>query len=84
MDFDKYEASVYKNFDIENMNKIIEFLSDNGCDYINEILLNYLDLFLIKYDIFANKFNKLNIKYNNKLLEEVNNDMNILEEFYNI
>ena len=84
MDFNKFEDDVFKNIDIDNMSKIIKFLSDNGCNYIDELLSDYLDLFLIEYKEFIDKYNKLNIKYNNNFLEEASIDMNILEEFYNI
>ena len=46
--------------------------------------MNRLDLFTFDYDEFVLKFNKLNDKYNNRLIIEVSNDMNILEEFYSI
>lgn len=46
--------------------------------------MNRLDLFTFDYDEFVLKFNKLYDKYNNRLIIEVSNDMNILEEFYSI
>jgi len=78
---DKYEKYVYKNIDKENMYKIINLLYLNGCYFIDELLENYLDLFTIEYNTFANKFNILNKKYNNNLIDEISKDMNILEEF---
>ncbi len=81
MDFDKYESDVIKNIDKDNMNKIIEFLKSKNCDYIKELLDDYLDLFTFDYDEFVDKYNKLNDKYPN-YLELVKDDMNLLEEFY--
>ncbi len=78
---DKYEKYVYKNIDKENMYKIINLLYLNGCYFIDELLENYLDLFTIEYNEFENKFNILNKKYNNNLIDEISKDMNILEEF---
>ena len=46
----KYEPLVLKNIEENNMNKIIEFLLDEQVDYIEEILTNYLDIFLINID----------------------------------
>ena len=40
------------------------------------------NLFTFDYNDFVFRFNKLDNKYNNNLLEEISNDMNILEEFY--
>ena len=84
MDFDKYEKEVYKNLDKNNMDRIITFLKSNKCDYIEDLVEDYLDIFTFDYDNFIRIFNILNKKYNNNLINEISNDMNILEEFYNI
>lgn len=78
----KYEVSVLKNIDINNMKKIITFLETKDCDFIDEILTDYLDIFTFDYKIFVEKYDELNKEYNNQLLEKVRNDMNILEKFY--
>lgn len=78
----KYEVSVLKNIDTNNMKKIITFLETKDCDFIDEILTDYLDIFTFDYKIFVEKYDKLNKEYNNQLLEKVRNDMNILEKFY--
>lgn len=83
IDLSKYESSVYKNLDKDNIIKIINFLEKNNCAYIDELLEDYLDIFTFEYEDFVNKYNTLNKKYNNNLIEEISNDMNILEEFYN-
>lgn len=84
LDLSKYDQSVIRNIDKENTNKIIEFLIDNNCDYIEELLEDYLDIFTFEYDEFTDKYNKLNSKYNDNLIEEIREDMNILEELYTI
>lgn len=82
IDFSKYEKSVISNINKENVMKIVTFLSSEKCDYIEELFEDYLDLFTFDYNDFVNKYNKLNLKYNNNLLSFVKDDMNILEEFY--
>ena len=62
------------------MNKIIEFLLDEQVDYIEEILTNYLDIFLINIEEFKERFNNLKIKYGNNLVELIKDDLGILEE----
>ena len=84
IDLNKYDNSVLNNFDKNNTMKIINFLKENNCSYIDELLEDYLDIFTFEYEEFVNKFNKLNNKYNNKLIQEISNDMNILEEFYTV
>ncbi len=82
IDISKYEESVIKNLDKDNVDKILSFLSLNGCDYIEELLENYLDIFALEYNEFVIRFNKLNDKYNHNLINEIKDDMNILEELY--
>ena len=82
IDISKYEESVIKNLDKDNVDKILSFLSLNGCDYIEELLENYLDIFTFEYNEFVIRFNKLNDKYNHNLINEIKDDMNILEEIY--
>ena len=82
IDISKYEESVIKNLDKDNVDKILSFLSLNGCDYIEELLENYLDIYVFEYNEFVIRFNKLNDKYNHNLINEIMDDMNILEELY--
>ena len=82
IDMDKYEDSVIKSINKENTSKIVSFLVSQGCDYVDELLENYLDIFLFEYDDFVIRFNKLNDKYNHNIINEISDDMNILEEFY--
>ena len=80
---EKYSNTTLNNLDIENIKKIIQFLKDNNCDYIDDIIEDYLDIFIIDYDLFVNKFNKLNQKYNNNFLNMASEDMNLFEELFN-
>ena len=65
---DKYSGSVLDNFDDNNMLKIIGFLRDYCCDCIDDLLMDYMDLFTIPYAEFVSKFHKLNAKYDNCFL----------------
>lgn len=77
---EKYEKEVLKNLDIHNINRIIEFLKEEKVTYIDELLTDYLDLFLIDSNDFKNRFYKLKEKYGNNLVEIISYNMNILEE----
>lgn len=78
----KYSNSVVKNFNKENSLKILEFLNNNSCDFMDDVCENYLDLLGFDYEVFKYKYNKLNKKYDNKFLSLAGDDMNLLEEFY--
>ena len=79
---EKYEKSVFENLDRENVKKIIAFLIKEKCDYIEDIIDDYLDLFNFQYEEFVEKYNKLNKEFDGKFLEKASEDMNVLERFY--
>ncbi len=80
---EKYSDSVLKNLDKDNINKILEFIIQNDCDYIDELFEDYLDLFTIDYELFVKKFERCNKKYNNQYLQLASENMNLLEEMFN-
>ena len=82
IDISKYENSVINNIDKDNVRKIIYFLLEEKCNYVGELLEEYLDIFTFDYSEFVSKYNKLNEKYNHDLINVIREDMNILEEFY--
>ena len=79
---DKFEEGVIKNIDKQNAHKILAFLVNEKCDFIEDIISDYLDLFTFDYEEFVNKYTKLNEKYNGEFLKEVRANMDLLEEFY--
>ncbi len=80
--YDKYEPSVLQKLNFENINQIIDFLNNEKMSYIDEVLTDYLDLFLFPCEEFIQKFNKLKQKYGDDLVEKISENMNILEEMY--
>lgn len=82
IDLEKYDTEIYNNIDIENLGKIVKFMLENNCDYIDSLIDEYLDIFTFDYDDFIRKYNIINKKYNGNLIEKIRENMNILEEFY--
>ena len=79
---DKYSISVIANLNKDNIVKIIVFLEQQQCNFIEDIVTDYLDLLVIDYNEFVDKYNALNEKYNGRFLELVGENMDLLEEFY--
>ena len=79
---EKYEKSTLKNINKENMKKILKFLESQNCQFLEDIIEDYLDLFTFDFNDFVLKYKHLNEKYDHKFLEEASLDMNMLEEFY--
>ena len=67
---------------MNKIKKIIEFLVLRECDYIEDILEDYLDIFTIDYEEFVKRFEKINKNYNNEYLKLASEDMNLLEELF--
>lgn len=78
----KYSVNVFKNINKDNLSKILIFLEKNNCDYIEDILTDYLDIFMIEYEVFIEKYNIINKKYNNCFIKLASEDMNLFEEFF--
>lgn len=79
--FNQYEKDLFLNLDKDNYKKILDFLYIEVPEYTEDIITNYLDLFLINYEEFKDKYNKLKDKYGINFLKE---DISILEQIYNI
>lgn len=76
----KFEPYIIEQLDEDNLNKIIDFLIFEKVKYIEDILNNYIDIFIIDYNEFVKKFNKLKVKYGNNLSYMINENMDILEK----
>ncbi len=79
--FNQYEKDLFLNLDKDNYKKILDFLYMEVPEYTEDIVTNYLDLFLINYEEFKNKYNKLKDKYGINFLKE---DISILEQIYTV
>ena len=79
---ENYNKETISNVDSDNLKKIINYLNENKCTYINSLLEEYFDLFTIDYEVFVNKYLELNKKYNNNFFAEAQNNMNLYEEFF--
>lgn len=82
--FDKYAPHVIGGLNKENFEKIVNFLISTNCNCIEDIVTDYLDLFLFDYSDFKNKYDILNKKYDNCYWNKVSYNMDLLEEFYSI
>ncbi len=79
--FNQYEKDLFLNLDKDNYKKILDFLYIEVPEYTEDIVTNYLDLFLINYEEFKDKYNKLKDKYGINFLKE---DISILEQIYTV
>jgi len=78
---EKFEPEVIKGLDSENVIKIVLFLEEKKINFIEDMLTDYLDLFLIPIEEFVVKYNKLDKIHNHSLKEVLEEDFSILERF---
>ncbi len=78
---EKYEPEIFQNLNDANVLKIVEFLTLENVDYIDELFNNYLDLFIIDYNEFISRFNNLKCKYGEDLVKLIGENLSILDEF---
>ena len=79
----KYANNIIEKIDINNFNKIVEYLKRENCLIIDDMIEDYLDIFIIPYEEFIEKINYLNKKYNNQFFYLAAKDLNYLEEIFN-
>ncbi|MDE6285251.1 MAG: hypothetical protein K2M17_05845 [Bacilli bacterium] len=77
-----YDMDILHGLEDENVEAILSFLIANGASFWEEIIVYYLDLFLLDVDDFIEKYRLLQCKYPREFvcLEE---NMNLLEEMWN-
>lgn len=79
---DKYSKSTISNLKMDNMKMIVNYLESIGCNFIEDIIEDYLDIFIIDFQEFKRKFDLLNEKYHHKYLKMISSNMNYLEEMF--
>ena len=77
---DTFSEAILNYLDGDNVKSIITYLNRNQIYFIEDILLQYLDIFLIEKKQFIKKFEQLKLKYSNNFVETLAYNLNILEE----
>lgn len=93
MKFDEIDIKILKeNFDeqtinklnMENISKIFIYLKNNGIFYAKDLFLSSLDLFLLPYEEFKNRFEHLKMKLGSNYIDKLGEDTSLIEIMYEI
>ena len=76
---DIYENNLLINLDNDNINNIVNFLKENNITNIRDILINYLDLFILDLTEFKIRFVNLTNKFSTELPNLLNTNIDLLE-----
>ena len=81
--YDNYEEDFINSLDEENFIKISNLFKNNNFYFINDIYLNYLEIFNLDYEEVFNKLEILKNKLGNNYNYVIGNDMRYLEFLIN-
>ena len=81
--YDNYEEDFINSLDEENFIKISNLFKNNNFYFINDIYLNYLEIFNLDYEEVFNKLEILKNKLGNNYNYVIGNDMRYLEFLMN-
>ena len=79
---ENFSADLINQINIDNLNKIFNYLNENGVYYAKDLLLTSLDLFLLPCEIFIKKFEKLKNKLGDNFVEFLGENSSLLEIMY--
>lgn len=77
-----FDSELLNKIDYENLMKCYEYLIGERIHFAKDILLEYLDLFLIDYDEFKIKFQQLKKGLGNNYVERLEEDTSLLETYF--
>lgn len=79
---ENYNNDLIDKIDYNNISNIFGYLINNGIYYAKDLFLTSLDLFLLSYDDFVNKFEKLKKTLGNDYVEKLGEDSSLIELMY--
>ena len=79
---ENYDYNLIKQVELENIEKIFAYLNSNGVYYAKDLFLNSLDLFLLPYESFIEKFEHLKKILGNEFLDKLGEDSSLIEIMY--
>ena len=77
-----FNSDVLNKIDANNLIRCYEYLIKERVYFAKDIILEYLDLFLIEYDEFKIKFKKLKDELGVNYIEKLEEDISIIENYF--
>lgn len=79
---ENFDDETIRKLDIKNAAKIYCYLITNGVYYANDLFLGSLDLFLLTYEEFVERFERLKLELGNDFVEKLGEDSSFIEMMY--
>jgi len=74
-----YNETIINNLDAENVVKIISYLKENKIDFYLDVVKNCLEIFLLDYGEFREKFEVIKNKYGKNYAEILAFNLSVFE-----
>ena len=79
---ENFDEDIIKQLNEDNVVKIYNYLINGGIYYAKDIFISQLDLFLLDYDLFVEKFEKLKTKLGTNYVEILGEDCDAINSMY--
>ena len=79
---ENFDDEIISQLDNQNVNKIYNYLIDLGIYYAKDIFISQADLFLLDYDLFVEKFEKLKQKLGYDYIDMLGEDCSLIDIMY--
>ena len=79
---ENFDEELINQIDSDNVDKIFNYLNNNGVYYAKDLFLSSLDLFLSPCDVFIKKFDHLKEVLGNEFVDKLGNDSSLIEIMY--
>ena len=77
-----FDNDVLNKIDENNLSRCYKYLIDEKVYFVKDIILEYIDIFLIDYFEFKIKFQKLKDDLGARYIEKLEEDISILENYF--
>lgn len=77
-----FDNDTLNKIDIDNLIRCYEYLKNEKVYFAKDIILEYIDIFLIDYFEFKIKFQKLKDDLGVNYIEKLEEDISILEKYF--
>ena len=79
---ENFDEDLLKQIDSNNVNRIFKYLKENDIYYYKDLFLSSLDLFLLPYDSFISKFERLKKELGSDYVNKLAEDSSLIETIY--
>ena len=79
---ENFDDEILSQLDEQNISKIYNYLIDLGVYYAKDIFISQADLFLLDYDLFVEKFEKLKQKLGENYIDMLGEDCSLIDIMY--